>query len=1428
MKNSLRLTIRTIRKIRYFFLFLFAFLLQPLFSQSVFTYDSSTPEVGSLLRVQDTSVNLYTGRPNISIPLHTISLKNFSYDIQLLYNAEGNKPDMPVSNVGLGWSITGGQIYRIANGERDELYTFSEYQDRIDRQDWYQESNLYQYYSPLDSIGKRRHEPDLDEFIINIGQINASFYMYKDKEGVIRTKIASQNSPYFKVKNVSIGTFSDIPLAEASIYNPGLNETYHPKIAIEPDPVLLKEITIVDSNGITYEFGGDINTVDFSCAYRQDLMYKEVYDKYGREIPVGWDYNGLPIYNNPYSSEDYHSYLFATPSTWHISKITLPNGEYIKFDYSKDNVSIVERYNLYDNATMGFYLDYKYACSTNCNGFPFDIDPANYLLNGRSYDIVYPSLLTKIHASNGDVVDFTSSKRNDLPTYGFYADQLYILFDNYGANIPNIQEKAYSYKLDEIKTKNGVVNFHYTDTENRRLQLDSLIINKEEVYKFQYNPLLLPKYNQSITDNWGYYNGKKYFIKNYLDFDNLYNFRQPDSTYTKAEILEKIIYPTGGEADFQYELHSYSKIASQYPFEIKSENGYAGGARIKKMTYSDKNHPATNQTKEYLYENENGSSSGILSVVPKYTAKGKGPFKYEDGNKTITGQYAYETKSDMQMNWVDQFHMSYSRVTELLSDGSKTIYSFINHDRIKDEPSVGDLAFGMTDNLQRRYTSKKLSRGLPHSIEYYNASKKILKKELFNYHSDISDHLNIINHFAFMNLQPIRVSANKIYTYFPFLQKKETTFYTDCDSINETEEYEYNQYRLLTNTKKYTNAPSDNSMLETRTKYLSDLMEEYDSATSGTITSGSPLKVYDIMSTRGMLSYPIETVVKRNGKVTSAEVMTYKLSDQLAVQAGQYKLETNIPLSDYSSCKLLNATQYSMDNRCTLETEYLDYDSYGNPKNVVDRTGVNTAYIWGYKGLYPIAKAVNAQNTFKSIPQYRDVWTTEYINLRYSPLSSNVRNYNFYTSQAGNVEIILAGALGFNWYVSGRLDGNRFFNLVQMRSLDTVGSPWTEYKNAYTYKAIFYVPAGYHTFSILSTDACKEKYTSIYDGDIHFSYWKKESIEPETSGADDVFYENFETTNLAPGSFGYHSSNSHIGPYAVPLMTNPQREYAMDYQVFRGREWEYVKRDFKNNCDSIDEGVYPIDDVRVYPKDASITTYNYYPLIGLRSISNERGVSESYTYDDRGRLAAVMDKDMNALKKYDYFYQNQSVNPEVVYYNPEVREVFTRNTCDASLGEIGESIQYVVPVKKHKSSISQEDANRKAYTDLLINGQQYANENAACSSNIIVSVYNPMERDYYLTLSWGVQGSIVTDCYEIPPSKRIAETGDVLKDYEPTKVYIPRRYYRNASVAPQDDYWAYEEPSVKSTPYTYDLNYRLEDYTSYEDIYVIGGYPFTY
>ena len=221
--------------------------------------------------------------------------------------------------------------------------------DRTANTSWDQESNLNKYYNPFIYNEDYLHEPDLDEFIINIGKINASFFMYKDKEGEIQTRISSQNSSYFKVKDVKVGKIPDVLLAETEWTNAHLNKTYHPKLYIESRPVLITEITIVDSEGLTYIFGGDINSIDLSCAYSKDPDYDSHYSVYGDQIgshSMIWD--------------SFHSSLLATASTWHIKKIILPNQENLTFNYDKGNVNIVERFLYTDHDSIHETEEYEY------------------------------------------------------------------------------------------------------------------------------------------------------------------------------------------------------------------------------------------------------------------------------------------------------------------------------------------------------------------------------------------------------------------------------------------------------------------------------------------------------------------------------------------------------------------------------------------------------------------------------------------------------------------------------------------------------------------------------------------------------------------------------------------------------------------------------------------------------------------------------------------------------------------------------------------------------------------------------------------------------------------------------------------------------------------------------------------------------------
>lgn len=64
-----------------------------------------------------------------------------------------------------------------------------------------------------------------------------------------------------------------------------------------------------------------------------------------------------------------------------------------------------------------------------------------------------------------------------------------------------------------------------------------------------------------------------------------------------------------------------------------------------------------------------------------------------------------------------------------------------------------------------------------------------------------------------------------------------------------------------------------------------------------------------------------------------------------------------------------------------------------------------------------------------------------------------------------------------------------------------------------------------------------------------------------------------------------------------------------------------------------------IDEVRLYPVGAQMTTYCYDEALRLITTSDANSRSQSYQYDAFGRLAYILDQDGNYIQGYDYNYQ---------------------------------------------------------------------------------------------------------------------------------------------------------------------------------------------
>ncbi|WP_281233124.1 RHS repeat domain-containing protein [Flavobacterium gelatinilyticum] len=80
-----------------------------------------SPVAGELGKYGNVPVGLFTGAPNLSIPLLNFKTKNLESPISLSYGSNGIKVDEVASNVGLGWNlIFGGVITRTVRDQNDD------------------------------------------------------------------------------------------------------------------------------------------------------------------------------------------------------------------------------------------------------------------------------------------------------------------------------------------------------------------------------------------------------------------------------------------------------------------------------------------------------------------------------------------------------------------------------------------------------------------------------------------------------------------------------------------------------------------------------------------------------------------------------------------------------------------------------------------------------------------------------------------------------------------------------------------------------------------------------------------------------------------------------------------------------------------------------------------------------------------------------------------------------------------------------------------------------------------------------------------------------------------------------------------------------------------------------------------------------------
>ncbi len=502
-------------------------------------------------------------------------------------------------------------------------------------------------------------------------------------------------------------------------------------------------------------------------------------------------------------------------------------------------------------------------------------------------------------------------------------------------------------------------------------------------YQFEYiSPELLPSRTEYKADHWGYYsdvNGGEFpKIDMFPEIDH--PSKEPSSSAEYGS-LRQVTFPTGGTNRFYYGLNEYDDL------EEDGVNSIAGGIRIESQVIYE---PDSNveRTINYTYKvhddnlNETEKSSGQITEKPVkslYTPY----YKRSAGFGQFGDSYTLKSMTKhIQNSWVN-----YTEVKEEeVGNGFKIhkfngllygIYDYYasSTDTYKEVFKAGQIRIplGVQANLLMNdrwpFEGQFITNGLlnkPISITVYKKEgEEAIKvsEEKYEHYRGYNDRM--ISGSAAASENGFGVQSLYVLSYTSFnreyslLKSKETIQY-DANGENPIStkfEYEYNEGVFVPTKTKTTNSIGE--QLTKKTKYSINYVD-------------GPFR---------NLLYPIEEQIwerqSQNYKLISGRLYTYSSYQPKSMLSFEHdNIYNNKYLQEENSSEILSANYSSefLKNGGFKTKDYwfedysnidyvmqyeMSYYDAGNIKEVIQKDGKKTVYIWGYHKMYPIAKLEN-------------------------------------------------------------------------------------------------------------------------------------------------------------------------------------------------------------------------------------------------------------------------------------------------------------------------------------------------------------------------------------------------------------------------------------------------------------------------------------
>ena len=446
-----------------------------------------------MAKANNMDVSLSSGMANVSIPLHDLKIGKHAIPISLNYSANGLKPDEIPSRAGMGWTLNaGGVVTRVVHGKPDEKSTRT-----APPPPGSPLSQWIYYYDQLSSTANNTYDYEPDVYMVSAPGLSGKFIIDHNGNAV--------PIPYNNYKINVISTSS---------------------------PYSLK-VNITDVSGAIYYFG-DNNT--FEKTVTHNLQGKYVVHQ-------------------------------SVITAMFLTKIAYPDGSYVTFNYSPISYRTISGIS---QSLAGTYLisqDQPCRCTgslpeNQCPGIgstPFQTTVT---------DIVYDSYrLTNIQTSDSRSIFFSYNPRPDNSgdlrfgsmsvNDGMFSRQYHFVYEDpnqpltpYGHEMGTYNKRFFLKEIFWIAPVNETVfdTIRHSFTYESLNQLPPRLGTSQDhlgYYNAKSNATLIPSTPNSDSVNWG----TQYAVAD----------RTPDPNAAKKGMLVRVTYPTGGFQELEYEGHQYSE-----------------------------------------------------------------------------------------------------------------------------------------------------------------------------------------------------------------------------------------------------------------------------------------------------------------------------------------------------------------------------------------------------------------------------------------------------------------------------------------------------------------------------------------------------------------------------------------------------------------------------------------------------------------------------------------------------------------------------------------------------------------------------------------------------------------------------------------------------------------------------------------------------